>query len=62
MIRVIVTIADAGMAANVGGPVEVSARTFDVSAPELEAFLRVPPHEKYTSRFVSGVEILEPKS
>ena len=58
MIRIIVTTADCSAAANVGGPVNVTHKTFDVSAPEVESFL----NEKlgtYVHRTVCGVEILQ---
>lgn len=58
MIRVIVTTVNAGAAANVGGPVHVQHKTFDVSAPALEAFMS----EKlgsYTERSIAGVEVIE---
>lgn len=40
MLRVIVRTSDTGAAAHVGGPVEVSVRTFDIEAADLEQFLR----------------------
>lgn len=40
MIRLVVRTDDAGMAANVGGNVDTSYKTFDVDLPEVEAFLR----------------------
>jgi hypothetical protein len=60
MIRIVVQEAEAGMAANVGGPVQIKYRTFDVNLPELEAYLREPKEQKltYTDRQVSGVELL----
>ena len=59
MIRIIVRTDNAGMAVNVGGSVETLWRTFDVSLPELEAFLRHPGGtQTYTHRQVTGVELL----
>jgi hypothetical protein len=58
-IRVIVQTCDAGMAANVGGSVMTTYRTFDVEAPELEAFLRGDlPSRDYSFRQVSGWELI----
>ena len=58
MIRVVVETCDAGMAANVGGSVHRTLRTFDIEAPELEAFLR---ERMYTTshRQVIGVELAQ---
>lgn len=57
MLRIIMVEADAGMAVNVGGPVEVSYRTFDVEIPELEKALRDKTN-RYRQRSVCGVELL----
>ena len=57
MIRVVVETCDAGMAANVGGSVHTSIRTFDIEAPELEKFLRANMGT-YGHRHVTGVECL----
>lgn len=57
MIRIIVRIDDAGMAANVGGSVQTRYKTFDVDLPELEAFLRLPKPNTYTEYEVIGVEL-----
>jgi len=61
MIRIIVRTDEASMAANVGGAVESTWKTFDVVLPELEAFLQKPKAEKwpYSHRQVSGVEVLD---
>lgn len=56
-LRVIVCESDAEAAAHVGGPVHVAYRTFDIEAPELEAFIRAP-RGSFMNRQVSGVEIL----
>lgn len=60
VIRIIVRNDDAGMAANVGGPVHSTFKSFDVSLPELEVHLREPTREKwtYTERRVIGIELL----
>lgn len=42
MIRITVTTDDAAMSANVGGIVLTTHKSFDIEAPELEAFLRQP--------------------
>ena len=57
MIRVVVQTCDAGMAANVGGSVHSSIRTFDVEAPELERWLR-QDSGVYVHRQVTGVECI----
>lgn len=58
MIRVLVRTNDNGAAVHVGGPVNISYRTFDVVAPALEAFLREYEAPTYTHREVVGVELL----
>ncbi len=40
MLRLIVRIDDAAMAANVGGSPQTTYRTFDIDHPEIEALLR----------------------
>jgi hypothetical protein len=60
MIRVIVQTDDADMAANVGGDVHTTLRSFDIDIPELEKFLR-EDIGKYAHRQVIGVEKLEDK-
>jgi hypothetical protein len=57
-IRIIVREVETGAACNVGGPVNVSHKTFDIDAPQLEAYLRVA--QSYTTREVVGCELLEP--
>lgn len=57
MIRFIVQTDDASMAANVGGNVHTSHRTFDVDLPELEAFLRETGNP-YRERRLIGCELL----
>jgi hypothetical protein len=61
MIRVIVATADACMAANVGGPVHVDYRSFEIDAPELEAFLAEQEQWKkdgLCQRSIVGVEAM----
>lgn len=53
--RIIVRTDYAGMAANVGGSVLTEFRTFDVSTPEVEAFL-AEKLGSYDQRQVIGVE------
>jgi hypothetical protein len=62
-LRIIVCDVDSGYACNVGGPVAVNYRTFDIDAPEVEAFLREPSEKKwsYSQRTISGVEVLAAK-
>ncbi len=56
VLRVIVTNNDFTLAANIGGPVEITHRTFDVLAPkELVEFLDA--EIKHCSRWISGVEV-----
>jgi hypothetical protein len=60
ILRVIVTTNDYTLAANVGGPHELSLRTFDVLAPsDLVAFLDEAKALQYTARWISGVEVRE---
>ena len=57
-IRVVARIDDAIMAANVGGSVLVTYRTFEVEMPVVEAFLRAEPESKYEHRQVVGIELV----
>ena len=57
MIRVVVQIADACMAANVGGPVMTWIKTFDIEAPELEQLLSSEGNP-YREQHVVGVEVI----
>lgn len=59
MIRIIVHVADAGMAANVGGPVTETFRTFDIEHAELEKLLTPSEVFRYREAFVSGCEVVE---
>jgi len=58
MIRLILSEADAGMAANVGGPVTITYKTFDIDAPEVEAWLKSPT-SSYAQRRLVGCEVLD---
>jgi hypothetical protein len=63
MLRIIVQTSDCSMAANIGGHVENTVRTFDVDVPELESYLREhkdapEPQRRYRSRDVIGIELL----
>ncbi len=57
MIRIVVQVADAAMAANVGGPVQTWCKTFDVDVPDLEYFLSAAD-SPYREKHVVGVEVL----
>ena len=59
MIRIICTEVDGNDAAHVGGPVHTRYRTFDVSLPELEEWIRARGTNEFTSRNVTGIELLE---
>ena len=68
MIRIVIVTADHGAAANIGGPVESSVKTFDVEAPAVEAHLREFEYAKdqtkrlkqqlWWNRSVAGIEVL----
>lgn len=58
MIRILVRVDNACMAANVGGSVETTFRTFDVDIPALEAFLRAE-QGTYAHANVLGIELLD---
>lgn len=59
-IRIIVQTTDRTAAANVGGPVDILVKTFDIEAPELEAFLHAPIKDNwaYVHRQIVGAEVL----
>lgn len=57
MIRIVVQVTDAGMAANIGGPVQTWIKTFDIEMPELERFM-LDRSGKYQERSIVGVEVL----
>ena len=61
MVRLIVCVSDAGRAAHVGGPVDVTYRTFDIEHSELEMLLRRGRKLSgldYTDAHISGAEII----
>jgi hypothetical protein len=58
MLRLVCTEVDGNDAAHVGGPVHTRYRTFDVELPELEEWLRSRGPNEFTSRSVTGVEML----
>lgn len=55
-LRFICFCKDVGAAANVGGPIDITWKTF-TDADELEAWLR-EPLRAYETREVSGVELI----
>jgi len=57
-VRLIVCIDDAAMAANVGGSVHTSYRTFDVDLPDVEALLRDRANG-YTEARLIGCELVD---
>ncbi|HXR93738.1 MAG TPA: hypothetical protein VN750_26030 [Steroidobacteraceae bacterium] len=57
MLRIVIRTDNAAMAANVGGPIESTFKTFDVEIPAAEAFLR-QPLAAYEQRQIVGVELL----
>lgn len=57
MIRIIARDTDIGAALHIGGPVNVTHKTFDVSLPSLEAWLS-DKHDHRT-REVVGVEFIQ---
>lgn len=60
LIRVICNETDFGVAANVGGPVQTSHRTFDIECSEsLASYLSL--QDKWKSRTIIGVEIIDAK-
>lgn len=61
MIRITVTTDDSSMAANVGGNVLTTHKSFDVRAPELEAFMREAMGDYQQRQFTAWELITEPK-
>lgn len=57
MIRLILRTDELSAAVHVGGPVLTSYKTFDVSLPEVEAYLS-EKFDAYTTRQFVGVEVL----
>lgn len=58
MLRIVVRTDDAGMAANVGGSVLTTIKTFDIEHPEIERLLRQEGRQ-YVHSQVVGIELLE---
>lgn len=71
MLRIIVRTVDYGRAANIGGSPVETLKTFDVSAPEVEAFMeeyradikKEQEHKRqiWWDRSIAGVEVLDRK-
>lgn len=62
ILRIIVVETDYGVAANIGGPVQVSRRTFDIPCPaDFTAYLTglSPDERKWATRFIEGIEFRE---
>jgi len=57
-VRLIVRTVDVGAACNVGGPVNVLYKSFDLHVPELESFLK-KNQVKYVTSEVIGAELVE---
>ena len=60
MIRIVVHVSDAGMAAHVGGPVQTWIKSFEVDAPDLEAFMSSQDNP-YREKHIVGVELPAPE-
>lgn len=60
MIRLIFVQVNSGEAANVGGPVSVEHKTFDVDLPVVEKWLGEPAamNDHWTRREFVGIEVL----
>jgi hypothetical protein len=58
-IRLICTESESGAACNVGGPVVVTYRTFDLPCPP-EVAEWLSGRGAYVERFISGVEVVSP--
>lgn len=58
MLRIVIQTTDCAAAANVGGPVCLETKTFDVCLPEVEQYLKAHQTTNYSNRQVIGVEIL----
>lgn len=58
MIRLHLSQTDAGMAANVGGPVRETWKSFDVDLPEVEDWLRATNKMNYVERNFHGIELI----
>ncbi len=57
MIRIVCQSSDPGMAINIGGPIHLDMKTFDVDLPEVEAWF-AGKIGTYESRDFIGIEIL----
>lgn len=65
MIRLIVRIDDASMAAHVGGSPLVTYRTFDIDHPQIEALFRSGGgnnQNEFSYRTLVGAELIEDSS
>lgn len=60
-IRLIVRQSDCGAAANVGGAVHETYKTFEIEAPELEAYLLDKPDSWTTRTLIGAEQPTEPK-
>lgn len=58
MLRIIARDDDAGMAANVGGSVLTTFKTFEVALPEIEEWLR-KRQGCYSHAQILGIEIID---
>ena len=56
MLRIIVRITDIAAAANIGGPVDITYKTFDVNLAEIETY--IARKHQYSYREVVGVEVI----
>lgn len=59
MLRIIIKSDDASMAANAGGSVLVEYKTFNVSLPQVEAYLSATLSSNLAHRQVVGIELLQ---
>ena len=59
MIRIICYENDYSDAANVGGRNIETYKTFDIQAPEIEAWIKEGPASKWRTRTISGFEIID---
>ena len=64
MIRLVVRIDDAAMAAHVGGSPQTTYRTFDIEHAEIEALLRGGSNDRndFSYRTLVGAEIISEAS
>ena len=65
MIRIIVRIDEASMAAHVGGSPQTTYRTFDIDNPQIEALLRgggANNQNEFSYRTLVGAELIEEPS